>query len=223
MRHWEYGFGIVARIRNTGKTTEHVRALHIVGDVNADFSDYNSTFGPNRNWNEISVEYQQRKPYYRVSLVSWPINPSKIEPNDELFFRFMILDPTTTSTRIIIRGGADSKDYFGFRDENPSSPRVLTTVPRIALFVTFGKSMQREPGDRYLYEPSLRDEVRTGSLQFQLKMGNKLETIATKQLQEVDSIPVRFWNTQTPQDIFFKTIQGRVDPIEKDPVIEQLK
>ena len=221
-RHWEYGFGMVARIRNTGKTTEHVRALYIVGDVDADFGDYVMTFGVNRDSNETSVEYQQRKPYYRVSLVSWPINDSKIEPNDEQFVRFMILDPTNTSTKVIIRG-TDSSRYFGFRAQNPSPPSILTTVPRMSLFVTFGKSLHREPGSPYFYAPSLRDEIKTDRLKFQLKMSNTLEIVSTKQLQEVDLIPVDIWNNQTPQGIFFKTSWGRIDPIEKDPIIENLK
>jgi hypothetical protein len=221
-RHWEYGFGIVARIRNTGKTTEYVRALYIVGDVDAEFSDYVVTFGTNRDINETAIEYEKRKPYYRVSLVSWPINASKIEPNDEQFVRFMILDPTNTSTKVILRG-TDSNRYFGFHSQDPSPPSILTTVPRIQLFVKFGKSLNREPGSTYFYAPILRDEIKTASLQFQLKMSNKLEIVSTKHLQETDLIPIDIWNNQTPQDIFFKTSWGRIDPIEKDPIIENLK
>jgi hypothetical protein len=222
-RHWEYGFGIVARIRNTGKTTEYMRALYIVGDVDADFSDYVVTFGTNRDINETGAEYEKRKPYYRVSLVSWPINASKIEPNDEQFFRFVILDPRNTSTKVILRG-TDSSRYFGFRASEPSPPSVLTTVPRIQLFVKFGKSLHREPDTRYFYAPSLRDEIKADSLQFQLKMSNNLEIVPSKWLQQVDLIPIDVWNNQTPQDIFFKTGWGdRIDPVEKDPIIENLK
>jgi hypothetical protein len=130
VRHNEYGFAAIVRVRNHGKTTEQLKALEITGDLDADGNE--ATFAEGRSLEEIGIEYERRKPYYRVSFVSFPINATKIAPGGEEFIRFMILDPTYQTTLSTVRGD-DAEKYIGFRGENPAVPSLLTTVPIFVL------------------------------------------------------------------------------------------
>lgn len=223
LRHTEYGFGVIARVRKTGQITERLSVLEIAGDIDASGNDYLAAFGEEQTFEEIDREYGKRKPYYRISFVSFPINANKIEPGEE-FIRFMVLDPANIgSTQSMIRG-TDPKEYFGFRGEIPSAPRITTTVPNIYSFVSFAGYERRGAGNGQLLGPRLRDEIKTGLLKFILKFDSGLHSIDPQAIHDASLISLDDWNRQTPQDVFFRNnIWHRAMPAEKDPIIESLK
>jgi hypothetical protein len=223
IRQNEYGFGVIVRARNNGKTIEHLKALEVGGDIDTDPSDLQVLGGEERTFEEIFTEYERRKPYYRVSFVLFPININKVEPGSEEFIRFMLLDPTNLSTQAIVRGD-DAHKYVGFRGENPAVPILLTTVPNIRSFVTFTQSEHKVPGNAQLLGPRLRHEVKSGQVKFSLKFESGSHIIGPQGIQNPTLMLLEDWNKQTPQDIYFKNnIWDRAYPVTKDPLMETLR
>jgi hypothetical protein len=220
IRHNEYGFAAIVRVRNKGEKTEQLKALEIKGDIDADGSDYSAAFGEGKTFEEIDIDYGKRKPYYRVSFVSYPITVNKIDPGSEEFIRFMVLDPINLSTQAIVRGD-DAKKYIGFRGDNPAVPSLLTTVPNIRSFVNFTRSEHKVPGNAQLFGPRLRDEIKSGRLQFSLRFESGYQLIDSQKIENPALISLDNWSKQTPQDIFFKNnIWDRAMPVTKDPLVE---
>lgn len=219
MQQNEYGFGLVVRVRNTGEKIERIRSLEITGDITTDPGD--PTFlVEGKTMDEIDAEYGERQPYYRVSFVFFPQNANKIEPGSEEVFRFVALDPTYLSTRVISRGEEDWK-YVGFRAKTPRAPFILTTVPRIDSFVTFTSFRHAVPGNAELLGPRLRNEIKSGTLKFTLRFESGSRDIDPVDIQSPNLILWEYWNKATTQDIFYKNNPwDRVAPVHTDPLVE---
>jgi hypothetical protein len=220
IRQNEYGFGLVIRVRNKGEKIERVKALDIVGEIDADPNDLDAFDAEGKTVEELDEEYGRTRPYYRISFVSFPINGNKIEPGSEDFFRFMALDPTYLSTQAIVRGEEGWK-YIGFRSKNSRPPFILTTVPRINSFVTFNASRHSVPGNAALLGPRLRSEIKSGAMKFILRFESGSHEIDPTDIQSPNLILWEYWNKATLQDIFYKNNpQDRTMPVDKDPLVE---
>ncbi|MCI0564750.1 MAG: hypothetical protein MN733_40300, partial [Nitrososphaera sp.] len=222
MHQNEYGFGVIVRARNNGKKIERLRALEITGDIAALPDDYSAFKAEGRTIEDLDAEYKRRQPYYRVSFVYFPVNVSKIEPESEEFIKFMPLDPTSLTTRVIVRGD-DPPKYVGFGGENPVPPVFLTTVPNIFSFVTFTGSEHKVPGNAHLLGPRLRGEIKSGKLKFILKFESGSHIVNPHGIPNPALISLESWNKEIPQDIFFKNnFWDRAEPVKKDPLVETL-
>ncbi len=220
IRQNEYGFGLVVRVRNTGEKIERVKALEIVGEIDADPDDLEAFNAEGKTFEELDEEYGRTQPYYRISFVSFPISGNKIEPGSEEFFRFMVLDPTYLSTQAIHRG-EEAWKYIGFRAKTPRPPLLLTTVPNIRSFITFTKSRHAVPGNSELLGPRLRSEMKSGVMQITLRFESGSQAINPVDLQDPALISWDNWNKLSPQDIYFRNSPwDRVVPITKDPLVE---
>jgi hypothetical protein len=217
IRQNEYGLGFIVRVRNVGEKPEYLKALEIAGDIDADPNDP-ALGADGKTFDELDTEYGQRKPYYRVSFVAFPIDVKRIEPGSEEYIRFLVLDPTHLETRAITRGD-DGKHYVGFRGESPIAPLFLTTVPNIQSFVTFSHSEHRLPGNAQLFAPRLRKEIKSGELIFRLAFESGSHIIAPQTIPTPALISFESWNKEIPQNIHFRIWQ-RFVPITKDPLVE---
>ena len=216
--HYEYGFGIIAHVRDAGA---NVRLLQVVGEIDADVTEYISFFGQGKTEEEIDANYREQKPYYNVSFIASP----NTTIGQAEFFRFLFLDPANLGTQTFLRVGTDMETYFGFRGKSPRKPKYLTKAPSISFFVRFGGS---EPphgaGNARLLAPRLRDEFKDRRVNFQVKLGSKSEVIRMDQIQKVETIFLDDWNKQSPQDIFLKNnIWDRAMPTANDPAVEKIK
>lgn len=218
----EYGFGVIARIQKTGRIAQRISGLEIVGEIDADGSDYMAAFGEGLTFEQLDHDYGENKPYYRASFVSFPINLNKVETGQE-FVRFMILDPTNLGTQSTTRG-AEAQHYFGFHGESPHEPTLAMTVPNIHSFVKF-TAFQRidQAGNGVLQRPRLREEIKSGRLQFILKLDTGLKVINPQNIHEPVMMSLDNWNKQTPQDVFFRNNPwDRAFPAERDPIPKAL-
>ena len=220
MRQNEYGFGLVIRVRNKGDQIERIKALEIVGNINADTNDLDAFVAEGKSFEELDEEYARTQPYYRVSFVSFPLNGNKIEPESEEFFRFMALNPTNISTMAITRGEEGWK-YVGFRGGNPRHPLLLTTAPTIHSFVTFTQSRQLVPGNAEWLGPRVRSEIKSGAMKLILRFESGSRSIDPVDLQGASLISWENWNKLIPQDIYYKNSPWeRTAPTNKDPLVE---
>lgn len=220
IRQNEYGFGLVMRVRNKGEKIERIKALEIVGDIDADPNDLDAFEAEGKTFEELDQEYGRTQPYYRVSFVSYPMNGNKIEPGSEEFFRFMALDPTNLSTMAILRG-EEAWKYIGFRAMKPRPPFILTTAPNIFSFVTFTQLRHAVPGNSEFLGPRLRSEIKSGAMKLILRFESGSREIAPMDIQGPRLISWEDWNKATPQDIFYKNnLWDRAIPVNKDPLAE---
>lgn len=221
-RNVEYGFGVIARIRKTGRMIERVIALEVSGELDVDGNDWISAFGEGTSFEEMDQEYGRRKPYQRVSFVAFPSTGFRLEAEEE-FVRFVLLDPTIIGGTQSILRGADSKQYFGFAGERPARPTLLTTVPNIHSFVKFLGYQRVGAGNGNLLAPRLRREIEVGRLEFALRLDSGRKIIEPKNIQPPNMMALDEWNRQVPQSVFFKNnMWDRAMPVEKDPILEEL-
>lgn len=221
IRQHEYGFGVVMRVRNNGKKIERVRALEITGDIAADFTDFLASSASGQNMNDLYNEYKGREVYRRISLVYFPINLNKIDPESEEFIKFEALDPTNLTTMLTV-GDVEMGKYFGFKGTNPSPPTFLTTAPNIYSFITFTRVADKSEARKF-GGPKLREEIRSGGLRFTLKFESGSYIVAPRKILNPFMISWESWQKQTPQDIYFRNnFWNRSDAMQKDPLMEEL-
>jgi hypothetical protein len=219
VRHSEYGFGAIVRIQNKGETTQHIKSLEITGDIDADINVFSAAFGEGTSLEEIDNQYVKRKPYLRLSFVAYPVDVKKIEAGGEEFIRFMILNPTNLATQAFTYG-AETKNYIGFREENPAEPKFLITVPSISFFAKPTGFRPVRPGNDQWTGVVVRDEIKSGSLRFTVQFNSGPQLVTSSKINNVRLIGFNDWNKQIPQEIFFD-MDRRFIPVEKDPLVER--
>jgi hypothetical protein len=130
----------VLRIRqHKGKSAKHVRSLQITGTVAASSLDsYQAVFSKGdgtESLDDIEAEYENKRPFFRLSWISYPLIPIRIDqPEDEEFGKFAI-----SQSGGAIEFAGDAKDYFGFRSTN-EQPKYPQTTPVWSLLVHFNNT-----------------------------------------------------------------------------------
>jgi len=209
----EYGIAAVLRVRNPTNRRLYVSQLVVTGDITVDFATYDSTFGKEGEpIGSTRNEYLTRKPFRRLSWVSYPKDHALVDANgDEVFIRFVFLKPQELFRAEAGSGTqSDSSRYFGYHAEN-IVPDILTTLPNVFDIFTFER-FQPE-----LQFQHIRSEFAEGSARFQALIESKAYPLSKSAVRGAQWSMIDNWEKSTPEDLFFKS--DRLRPVSKDPAI----
>jgi hypothetical protein len=215
----DYGLRAMLRVHNLTSAPEYIRSLEVVGDVAANCDEYEDAFGVADGTHTdgyLDDECKQRKPLYRLSWVTYPINSGRVDANgDEEFIRFNLLEPST-AVRLM---GADHKRYFWF-NEMHATPALLTTAPYLFDLVTFTRFSSGYPVEMQGFK--LRDEIISGKVKFRILVNNDEVTLRPQNIHSVGWTIDSIWDKATSQDLFFGTteIDDRTTPFVHDPAMQ---
>lgn len=209
----------VLRIRqHNGTSARHVRSLQISGNVDADWTSYAAVFSKGNGTesvDDVEKEYEKRKPFFRLSWVSYPLTPIRIdEHEDEEFGKFAV-----SRSGGAIEFAGDPKDYFGFRstDEQPKYP---LTTPVWSLLVHFSKTTADLTG---IY-PVLRDEVKAAKVKIQVDLDGEIINIPASQIRFPWAVSVGSQTIEktSAQDLFYGIDNGSrtAFPTQSDPLVK---
>lgn len=211
-------FGVLRISQHNGRWARHVRSLQITGTVAADWDSYAAFFSSGNGTEsveDVEAEYEKRKPFFRLSWVSYPLAPIRIEENDdEEFGKFAV-----SQSRGAIEFAEDPKDYFGFQSTN-EQPKYPLTTPVWRLLMHFSKTNSDLSG---IY-PELRDEVKAGKVKIQVVLDREIIDIPAKKITFPWAVSL---GSQTPekmsaQDLFYGIDSGRRTsiPMPTDPLVK---
>lgn len=209
----------VLRIRqHNGKSARHVRSLQIAGNVAADWNSYAAVFSKGdgtESVDNIEAEYEKRKPFFRLSWVSYPLTPIRIdEHEDEEFGKFAV-----SRSAGAIEFAGDPKDYFGFWSTN-EQPRYPLTTPVWRLLMHFTKTTADLTG---IY-PELREEVKAGKVKIQVDLDGEIINIPAKQIRFPWAVSLGDQSLEktSAQDLFYGIDNGSRTsiPTPNDPLVK---
>ena len=211
VRWTDYGLGAIVRLYNTGQMPRQISRLDVLGEASIDCGSYDASMGIEKLDNDPDAvvmlgdfigECEERKPFYELSWVSYPIGDNRVEPNGgERFVRFRIMPPVGTYR---VKNGPFSS-YVGFASEY-QRPALLTTVPHVFDIIRF--TIVGPQDSRELSGPVLRPEVRDGLVFFRVLIGEEGIKISSPEINDIHWTLENRWNELTPQDLFF----GSGDP-----------
>jgi hypothetical protein len=211
----------VLRVRqHNGLSVRHVRSLHVVGEVSADFNSYMTSFSKGDGTepvDDIESAYVKLKPFFRLSWVLFPSAEARIDPNDEEFVKFTISQSGGAVSLLIPKDGS-VKDYFGF-DSTNQEPKYPMTSPVWSQLLAFSKTDSDASG---IY-PVLRDEVKSGRVKLQVDLDGEIVDIPVQEIRlpwtvSLDnSVPAKM----LAQDLFYGIDNGRRTsiPTPTDPLV----
>jgi hypothetical protein len=210
----DYGLTAFLRVNNRSTEVLRVKALEIVGDVGVDYDDFSSAFlQEGQSMFALEDDYTRKKPFIRLSWISWPNDEGKTEAGDERFIRFVICEPANFG---MIAYSGDRRDYFGFLDGS-RSPSILTTRPAIKNLVYFTAVSNDR---KQMLGPRLRDDVASGKVQFRVRSDSKSVTIPPRAIRPIRLVFKNEWEKSLPQELFFATDNwNRVAPVKRDPLM----
>jgi hypothetical protein len=214
----DYGLRAVLRVHNLTSAPEYIRRLEVVGDVAANCDEYEDAFGVADGTHTdgyLDEECKHRKPFYRLSWVTYPVGSARVDADgDEEFIRFNLLAPSM-AVRLM---GADWKRYFWF-NESHVTPALLTTAPYLFDLVASTRVSSGYPAEMQGFK--LRDEVVSGKVKFRVLVNTDEVTLGTQNINSVGWTIDSIWDKATSQDLFFGTteIDDRTSPVVHDPAM----
>ena len=214
----DYGLRAVLRVHNLTSVPEYIRRLEVVGDVAAKCDEYENAFGVADGTHVegyLDDECKQRRPFYRLSWVTYPIGQARVDADgDEEFIRFNLLTPSGVMRFM----GTDFKRYFWFNGTN-ATPALLTTAPYLFDLVTFTRVSSGYPVEMQGFK--LRDEVISGKVKFRVLVNTDEVTLRLQNIHSVGWTIDSIWDNATSQDLFFSTteIYDRTTPVVHDPAM----
>lgn len=237
-----YGLSAIVRVRNMRPSPVYIRQLEIVGDVAVDCGEYllavefprlkegettPNTMVSTRKPEDIQPECKRRKPFRRISWISYPNGPTRIDGSGgEEFIPFDITRngvPGRMRSCIGSTGngfGCDERDYLGFEDTN-TSPPLLTKVPDVydLIFFTAQSANKRDwTGGK------LREEVESGAVKISLLTQAGRIIIPPKKMREIQIIDEVFRDKLSLQERFYRDSPwNRAMPTAVDPNIPKTK
>jgi hypothetical protein len=94
-----YSFGLVLYAQNNYRTAKNIRQIEITGNAPLDFGDYiGSRTMEGRVINEVEKEFIRRRPYYSLSLVTYPKGGGRVDGDGtERFIQFDLMKAMPTA------------------------------------------------------------------------------------------------------------------------------
>ena len=159
-RGLDYGLTAIAHVQNRGKSTIHVTALKVEGEVDLGIAEYAGLKGyRGRSVPDLEAELKANRPYWALA---WNLSPDggpvAIQPREtERYVVFTVMEPRFIAERLF---AGKEEDYVGYRSAN-APPKLLTVSPHLNDLVKF--TTMSQPDNR-LEEPQLRPAVLDGSI-----------------------------------------------------------
>ncbi len=183
---------LVADLQN-GRKAVDLTALRISGNLPVPPNMYlglHSNANVGKTLLELSQEYEQRKPYYKISWIASPEGGESfvhLEPNESRFLTFRLWEP--------ILGGQRASgyyvpldDYIGFADGS-QEPKRTNGIPSVVDLCDL------IPGRGGLPE-RIRAEFRTQDISMQLISGKRTFPINMNLLKPLRSVPYPRWQSE---------------------------
>lgn len=207
-----YSFGLVLYAQNNYRMARNIRQIEISGNTPLDFSDYiGARSRDGISMDELEKEFIKRKPYYDLSLVTYPKGGGRIEGDGtERFIQFDLMKPNAYGARF---WNLPVQDYVGYKD-TPTPPKKLTTEPNLKDLVTFSR---RDPRNFQEWQgPKLRKEIADGTIKFDVLVDSTAMTLQPSNINPVRWTLEKSWQQENPANLYFEGEYGYA--IDRDAI-----
>jgi hypothetical protein len=207
-----YSFGLVLYAQNNYRMPRNIRQIEISGNAPLDLSDYiGARARDGASMDEFEKEFIRRKPYYSLSLVTYPKAGGRIEGDGaEKFVQFDLMKPNAYGVRI---SNVPEQDYLGYKD-TATPPKKLTTEPNLKDLVTFSR---RDPRNyREWQGPKLRKEITDGTIKFVVVVDSTAITLQPNSINPVRWTLEKRWQQDNPAELYFEGEHGYA--IDRDAI-----
>jgi hypothetical protein len=200
-------FGISAIVRcRAGNRTVFVSGLDFLGKMYLSAEEY-ITFTDKHKRVEIEREVSLRKPYFSILWNGWPEDQGssvRLEPYEEKYIRFVFLAPKPF---FYVREGGSP--HLGYADGTKQPDRIGTS-PNLYDIFKLRLNIEQEGQRKYaMWTPyGLREDIREGNLQFQIRVGARQITIPPEGVIGFRLITQQDWKNKTPQQLFHENVMG---------------
>jgi hypothetical protein len=207
-----YSFGLVLYAQNNYRTAKNIRQIEITGNAPLDFGDYiGSRTMEGRVINEVEKEFIRRRPYYSLSLVTYPKGGGRVDGDGtERFIQFDLMKSNAYGARL---SNVPVQDYLGYEDP-ATPPKKLTTEPNLKDLITFSR---RDPRNFQEWQgPKLRKEIAEGTIKFAAVVDATAINIDRSNINPVQWILEKSWLQDNSAELYFQGEYGY--PVDRKAV-----
>jgi len=189
-----YGISFIVHLKSSGREVS-INGAEVKGRVNVSYDEFSLAYikdGDNI-W-KYEKEYQDNKPYYQIlwnGRLDENSGSIRLASYEDLFLRFTFLDLDLFTSFTYRVGPLDQYIGFGSGTKNPN--RILHHPNWRDVFNA--DSSQRRPS-------SLRNELKTGRLEFFLRAGGRNIPVDPSKINEMKVVGYQNWNRMAPERIF---------------------
>ena len=190
-----YGISAIVHVRAKNRKAV-VGGLELSGKIYMGVNEYVSYYNlEDMRIDDIDNEVSNKKPFYVISLNAWPTNPNtavQLEPFEERYIAFTFLEPTHLDDSKEI-----DKKFLGIES---ASILPIQKRTRPDLFDFFEGRIAKD--GKSIQPFKIRDEIKNGLANFDLKVGPKAIKIEPSKLKDFCVIGQEEWEAQTPSKLF---------------------
>jgi len=205
-RNSVFGISVIVRCQ-AGSRTVFVSGLDLIGKKYLSVDEYSAYTGK-KKMKDIEKEVAERKPYLSLLWSGWPEEQGvsvRIEPYEERYIRFIFLKPSPFHYFNI-----EGPPHLGY-DDKSKEPDRIKTIPSLFDIFKMRSTFEKQPDGttvQYLIPYGLRDDIKNGSLKFQLRVGSRQRVISSQDIIGFRLIELNKWKIETAQALFHEQPLG---------------